>query len=106
MVIKFNNDYLEGLAKGESIKGKPKYDKYVVQKFLKVLKILQRTPNTHGLRVFHSLNFEALKGNMKGYYSVRVDHTYRLILTIENDLITISEIIIVEELTKHNYGLR
>lgn len=101
MTIKFNNDYLEDLAKDGKVKGKPKYDKDVIIKYRKTLKVLQAMPDTKGLRYLHSLNFEALKGNLKGFHSVRVDYKYRLIFSIEKDLITIAEIIIIEYLNNH-----
>ena len=101
MLIKFSNSYLECIAKDEQIKGKPKYDKHVIIKFKKTLKILQRIPDTKSLRALNSLNFEGLKGKMQGFYSVRVDYHYRLIFSIEENLVTISEIIIVEELSNH-----
>jgi toxin HigB-1 len=98
MIIKFDNAYLESLAK-DTVKGKPKYDKQVVVKFIKTLKILQRMPDTKSLWTLHSLNFEALKGDRKGYFSVRVDYHYRLIFALDKDLLTISEVIIITELT-------
>ena len=101
MILRFNDEYLEHLAKDEKIKGKSKYDLEVILKYRKTLKILQVMPNTVGLRNLRSLNFEALKGDLKGYYSVRVDYKYRLLFTIEKDLITISEIIVIEDLNNH-----
>jgi len=101
MILRFNDEYLEHLAKDEKIKGKPKYDLEVILKYRKTLKIIQVMPNTIGLRNLRSLNFEALKGDLKGYYSVRVDYKYRLLFTIEKDLITISEIIVIEDLNNH-----
>jgi proteic killer suppression protein len=47
------------------------------------------------------LNFEALKGNLKGKYSVRVDIKYRIILRIEKDKILVEDILVVEDLTNH-----
>lgn len=58
-------------------------------------------PDTTGLRHLRSMNFEALKGNLKGLYSVRVDYRYRLLFTIEKDLLMITEIIVVEDLNNH-----
>ena len=101
MIIKFNDEYLERLAKDDKIKGKPKYDAEVVLKYKKTLKILQVMPHTTGLRNLRSLNFEALRGELKGYYSVRVDYRYRLLFTIEKDLVTITEIIVIEDLNNH-----
>jgi len=100
MDIKFNNIYLEALAKDE-VKGKPKYNKDVVTKFKKTLKILQQMPNTKSLWRLNSLGFESLKGDRKGYFSVRVDYHYRLIFEIEQDTISIREILIINELTNH-----
>jgi len=48
MDIRFNNIYLEALAK-DDVKGKPKYSKDVVTKFKKTLKILEIMPTTNGL---------------------------------------------------------
>ena len=101
IIIKFNSEYLELLAKDEKIKGKPRYDTEVLLKYRKTLKILEVMPSTVGLRNLRSLNFEALKGEYKGLYSVRVDYRYRLIFTIEKDLITITEIIVIEDLNNH-----
>ncbi|HYG37596.1 MAG TPA: type II toxin-antitoxin system RelE/ParE family toxin [Cytophagales bacterium] len=101
MVIKFNNSYLENLAKDQSLKGKPKFDKHIVLKFKKTLKILQRMPDTLSLRKLNSLNFEALKGKLKGLYSVRIDYNYRLIFSIEKDVIRVSEVIVIEDLSNH-----
>ncbi len=101
MVIKFSDEYLENLAKDKPVKGKPRFDKQVITKFKKTLKILQRSPDSHSLRAFASLNFESLKGDRKGYYSVRVDYHFRLIFTIEKDVVQVSEVITVEELTNH-----
>jgi toxin HigB-1 len=101
MILKFNNDYLERLATEDKIKGKPKYDIEVILKYKKTLKILQAMPNTVVLRNLRSLNFESLKGDLKGFYSVRVDYKYRLVFAIEKDLITITEIIVIEDLNNH-----
>lgn len=101
MIIKFNNEYLEHLAKNDKIKGKPRYDIEVIHKYKRALKILQVMPSSIGLRNLRSLNFEALKGNLKGYYSVRVDYKYRLVFTIEKDVITVAEIIVIEDLSNH-----
>ncbi len=101
MVIKFNSEYLELLAIGGKVKGKPRYDAEVILKYRKTLKKLEVMPNTAGLRQLRSLNFEALKGDLVGLYSVRVDYRYRLLFTIEKDLVTITEIIVIEDLNNH-----
>jgi toxin HigB-1 len=101
MIVKFQNDYLENLFTGEPLKGKPKYNDSVITKFKKVILILKNVESSFELSQFRGLNFEALKGNKKGLYSVRVDYGYRLEFKIENDMIQLTEIAINEELSNH-----
>lgn len=101
MVIKFNDAYLEKLYSGKPVKGKPVFSNEVVIQFKKTILKLEQVDNTAQLRQFRSLNFEALKGNKKGLYSVRVNKQYRLEFKIENEHITLVEIILIEELSKH-----
>lgn len=101
MVIKFNNAYLQNIYEGKETTGKPKYSQDVIIKFKKTVLMLQYTESIIELRKFRGLNFEALKGKFKGFYSVRVDLHYRLILSLEKDSVVITDILIIEELIKH-----
>jgi toxin HigB-1 len=101
MIVKFNNDYLEKLFTGNPLKGKPKYSDDVVTKFKKVIIILKNVESSVELAKFRGLNFEALKGDKKGIYSIRVDYAYRLMFTLKNDIIQLEEIAIIKELSKH-----
>ena len=101
MIVKFNNDYLERLYLGLSLKGKPKYQDDVIGKFKRRILILKNTENIKQLRLFRGLNFEVLKGEYKGYYSVRVDYHYRLIIGIDQDKASVKEVLSIEELTNH-----
>lgn len=47
------------------------------------------------------LNFEFLKGDLKGWCSVRVDLKYRLISGVESDHLITAETLIIEELTNY-----
>ena len=96
MIVRFNNDYLERLFLGLSLKGKLKYNEQVVTKFKKTILILKNTDSINQIRLFRGLNFEALKGEYKGFYSVRVDLHYRLVIRIE-----ISDVLTIEDLTNH-----
>jgi plasmid maintenance system killer protein len=98
MVIKFESQYLEKLYTGESQKGKPKYSDAVITKFKKTVLILKNVSNTVELSKFRGLNFESLKGEKSGFFSVRVDKSYRLEFRITKDVI---EIVHIEELSKH-----
>ena len=101
MEIKFNNVYLKKLYSNEIVRGKPIYNAEVVMQFKKTVLRLEQADNTSQLRQFRSLNFEALKGDKKGLYSVRVNKQYRLEFEIENDTINLSELIRIEDLSKH-----
>lgn len=101
MEIRFNNAYLENLYAGRPLKGKPVYSKELVVQFKKTVLRIEQADNSIQLRQFRSLNLEALKGNKKGLYSVRVNKQYRLEFTLENDNITLLEIVLIEDLSKH-----
>lgn len=72
MQIKFANAYLEKLFEGKPVPGKPKYGVDVIVKFKKTVLRLQFTDSIRQLSAIKGLNFEALKGNWIGFYSVRV----------------------------------
>jgi proteic killer suppression protein len=96
MLVKFNNAYLEYIYAGKSVKGKPRYNKEVILQFKKTVLKIEQTENSNQLKQFKSLDFEALKGNKKGFYSVRVNKQYRLEFKLENDHITLVEIVLIE----------
>ena len=101
MNLKFNNDYLEALFEGETVKGKPKFSRDIVVKFRKTVLLLRFVATISDLYKFKGLHFEALRGDLQGFYSVRVDIKYRLILRIEADEISLADMLIIEDLTKH-----
>jgi toxin HigB-1 len=102
MTVQFNNAYLEKLFQGKPVSGKPKYNSEVIRKLKKTILLLQNADNTNQLRSFRSLNFEMLKGDLKGFYSVRVDRGYRLILTVDKSgEVSIQEILTVHDLNNH-----
>jgi toxin HigB-1 len=101
MIIRFHNDYLEALYKGEQ-KGKPRFSDEVVLKFKKTVNLLKNAESSNELKLFRSLNFEQLKSRKNSKcYSVRVDIQYRLIFDLKKDHILLSEIISIKELSKH-----
>ena len=102
MVIHFKNAYLNKLFQGQPVTGKPKYGSDVIVRFKKTVLRLQLADSIKDLRSQRGLNFEALKGNLKGYYSVRVDLSYRLILSLDsNGDLQISDVITIHDLSKH-----
>ena len=101
MIVQFNNIYLQKIYEDKRVAGKPRYSQDVVIKFKKTVLMLHNTESVKELRKFRGLNFEALKGDFKGFYSVRVDLHYRLILSVEKDSVIVTDILIIEDLTKH-----
>ncbi|MBK8702098.1 MAG: type II toxin-antitoxin system RelE/ParE family toxin [Saprospiraceae bacterium] len=101
MIIEFNNAYLQRIFEGKQVTGKPKYSQDVTLKYKKTVLMLQNADSIKELKKFRGLNFEALKGDFKGYYSVRVDLQYRLILSIEKNAVVVTDVLIIEDLTNH-----
>ena len=102
MIVKFKNLYLQRLFEDEDIPGKPKFEKAVIIKFQKTIQKLVFTENLKEIKAQKGLNFEGLKGKLKGFFSVRVDYKYRLILSLEKDgTVEINEIIMVHDLSNH-----
>ena len=101
MIIEFNNAYLQRIFEGKQVTGKPKYSQDVILKYKKTVLMLQNADSIKELKKFRGLNFEALKGDFKGYYSVRVDLQYRLILSIEKNAVVVTDVLILEDLTNH-----
>lgn len=101
MIISFNNQYLEKLYEGKHVPGKPRYNQNVVLKFKKTVLMLRLADSIQEIKKFRGLNFENLKGDLKGFYSVRVDLQYRLILSIEKNDVVIEDVLIIEDLSNH-----
>lgn len=83
MDVYFVDEYLEALFQGIKPKGKPVYQEAVILKFKKTVIMMSNCSRMEGLWQFKSLNFEALGGDKKGLFSVRVDRQYRLEFSID-----------------------
>lgn len=57
--------------------------------------------NVTETKKFKGLNFENLKGALKGFFSVRVDLQYRLNLSLEKGNLVIEDVLITEDLPNH-----
>ena len=101
MIISFNNEYLEKIYAGKAVRGKPRYNAEVLTRFKKTVLMLRMAVDITEVKKFRGLNFEKLKGDLKDFYSVRVDLQYRLILTLEKGNIVVEDILIIEDLTNH-----
>jgi proteic killer suppression protein len=100
MKVFFENQGLASLyeADPEHLTGKQKIPAVVVKQYQKKVNILISITGLDELHNFRSLNFEALKGNSEGQYSIRLNNQYRLLFRInKNEEL---EIIIIE-VSKH-----
>ncbi|MBC8032989.1 MAG: HigA family addiction module antidote protein [Chitinophagaceae bacterium] len=101
MDVRFKNIYLENLYKGVKVSGKPKYNKEIVEAFKKKVDMMTQLSDLNEMRLVGGLNFEALKGDKQGLYSVRINDKYRLEFSIEQDALIMLKIIYIEELSNH-----
>ncbi|MBX9853509.1 MAG: type II toxin-antitoxin system RelE/ParE family toxin [Cytophagaceae bacterium] len=105
MRVSFNTDELARLYSTplDEIKGKLKYSREIIKQYKKKVIILLTINGIHDLKAYKGLNFERLKGDLKDYYSIRLNQRYRLLFKIiegKEDEIIIDEILITE-ISKH-----
>ena len=80
MDIKFKNQLLIDLYEGNKIKNKQfQSNPTLVKQYIKTVNKLKSVEKVEQLFQFAGLNYEKLKGNLKGYSSVRINNQYRLI---------------------------
>jgi len=95
-------NYYLSLFEGKAVKGKPRYSVDVIDKFKKTILKLKYVDSFSELSRQKGLNFESLKGDLKGYFSVRVDRSYRLILSVDKaGAVQVSEVFTVHDLNNH-----
>ena len=100
MKVFFESEYLASLYESdpEHLVGKRKIPAAVVKQYQKKVNILISIAELNELKSFRSLNFEALKGDRKGKYSIRLNKQYRLLFKINRN----GELeIIIIEISKH-----
>jgi len=86
----------------DNITGKHPVSKEVIKQFKKKVFILLSIESIEDLKEFRSLKFEALKGKMKGFYSIRLNIQYRLIFTLGKDVNELKIAIVnIIEISKH-----
>jgi proteic killer suppression protein len=105
MKLKFKTDELEYfyLTPLDNLLGKLPFQKEIIKQFKKKIQLMISIDSVDELRLFNSLHFEALKGNLDGDYSIRLNIQYRLIFSIEKedsgDIVI--EVILINEISKH-----
>lgn len=86
MIVIYAEEYLRELyEKGTSSDKKHRYQPQIVKRYQSRIDTLMAAPKPETLHQFNSLNFEALKGDKKGRYSIRVNNQYRIEFTIDID---------------------
>ncbi len=103
MIVTFEKKYLKELFEtGQCSDKKHRFQPQIIKNYRKRIEQLQSAPNTETLYQFRSLNFESLKGEKAGLFSIRVNDQYRIEFTIdkhtEQSFVTIC---CIEELTNH-----
>ncbi len=107
MIITTENEVLTEILQT----GKTKHRKFrdlpksVINKFLRVVKMMDAATSLNDIKMFNGLNLELLNGSPKNRrYSIRLDRKYRLIFTctetdnsIEIEIVTVDLI----EISKH-----
>jgi proteic killer suppression protein len=105
MRVSFNTEELARLYAtplGE-IRGKLKYSKTIIKQYKKKIVILLTIKGIGELKEHRGLNFERLKGDMKEYYSIRLNEQFRLLFKIvhEEEAEIVIEEIMITEISKH-----
>lgn len=104
MEIDFKDERLKRLYQGEKITDKSyRFPPQLISQFLKTIQKLIAAERIEQLFQFHSLNYEKLKGSLKGKSSVRINKQYRLIFEeVLNDSDPPKVILLlIDEISKH-----
>jgi proteic killer suppression protein len=104
MEIYFNSQLLINLYEGNKVTDKEfRSNPTLVKQYIKTVKKLQAVIKVEELYQFAGLNYEKLKGNLKGYSSVRINIQYRLIFEeIASDTAPVEIVLFkLEEISKH-----
>ena len=104
MDISFNNQLLIDLYEGNKVKDKQfRSNPILVKQYIKTVDKLKSVQKIEQLFQFTGLNYEKLKGNLKGSSSVRINDQYRLIFeeVAENKEPFKIVLFKLEEISKH-----
>ncbi|SNZ06978.1 proteic killer suppression protein [Persephonella hydrogeniphila] len=81
MIKTFGDKYTKELyIKGKSKKFPPE----IWNRALRKLDMIRRAKTLEDLKIPPSNNLEALKGNLKSFYSIRINSQYRIIFKFKN----------------------
>ncbi|WOG30121.1 type II toxin-antitoxin system RelE/ParE family toxin [Endozoicomonas sp. 8E] len=97
MIVKFRNKKLEKcfLQHKQAVR---EFGDPVARRYIMRIKLIQAAKNLDDLMALPSLKCHPLKGDRKGQYAVKLTGFYRLIFTIEGNMLNIA---MIEEVSKH-----
>ena len=103
MIVECEEEYLRDLyTKGECSDKKHRYRIDIIKRYKRGIDYLKWASRKEDLFRINSLNFEALKGNKVGRFSIKVNDQYRIEFTMretdEEPILTICNIV---ELSNH-----
>ncbi len=103
MIVEFEKEYLRDLyTKGNCSDKKHRFRPDVIKRYKRGIDYLKWTSRKEDLFRINSLNFEALKGDKLGLFSIRANDQYRIEFRIsenaEDQILTICSIV---ELSNH-----
>jgi len=103
MIVTFNEVYLRDLfKKGSCNDKKHRFQPQVIRGYQKGVKYMFKARSPEELRMINSLNFEPLKGDKKGLFSIRANDKYRIEFTMEvNEEEPVLTICNIVELSNH-----
>ena len=86
MVIEFAEKYLQELYEEGKASGKHhRYQKEVINQYIKTVDVLRNAPDTEFLYKLKSLHYEKKEGSLKGVEAVYVNKQYRLEFISRNE---------------------
>ncbi|MDE6410399.1 MAG: type II toxin-antitoxin system RelE/ParE family toxin [Muribaculaceae bacterium] len=103
MIVTFEEEYLRELYEyGKCSNKRHRFQPEIIKGYKRRVEQLQAAPNPEFLYQLNSLHFEALKGDKKGRFSVRINIQYRVEFTLTetqgSSILTLCNII---ELSNH-----
>lgn len=103
MIVTFQHAYLKELYEnGKTSDKKHRFQPSIVKRYSDRINYMMMASSKEDLYTIKSLHFEALQGNKKGLFSVRVNNQYRIEFTLtenpEQPVLTICNIV---ELSNH-----
>lgn len=103
MIVVFEKTYLKELyEKGKTSDKKHRFQPDIVRRYVDRINYLKKAAGKEELYPIKSLHFEALKGDKKGLFSIKVNNQYRIEFymteNMEDSILTVCNI---TELSNH-----